>query len=65
MIEQEYVPVRILIHWLLKWGGGFENVSFEERDCRNYINKAREQEVLRHFVSISVECKTRIVASIM
>jgi hypothetical protein len=50
-------------------GGGparpFENVSFEERDCRNYINKAREQEVLRHFVSISVECKTRIVASIM
>jgi hypothetical protein len=36
-------PVRILIHWLLKWGGGgFENVSFEERDCRNYINKVRE-----------------------
>jgi hypothetical protein len=46
-------------------GGGVENVSFEERDCRNYINKAREQEVLRHFVSISVECKTKIVASIM
>jgi hypothetical protein len=22
--------------------GGFENLSFRERDCRNYINKARE-----------------------
>jgi hypothetical protein len=22
--------------------GGFESVSFEERDCQNYINKARK-----------------------
>ena len=22
--------------------GGFENVPFDERDCRNFINKARE-----------------------
>jgi hypothetical protein len=29
-------------------GGGFENLPFGEKDCRNFINKARElQLVLR------------------
>jgi hypothetical protein len=34
--------------------GGFESLSFGERDCRNYI---------KHFVIISVEFKSKIMAS--
>ncbi|XP_059431570.1 protein FAR1-RELATED SEQUENCE 5-like [Corylus avellana] len=32
-----------LTHWFLKWGGkGVENVPFGEKDCRDFIAKARE-----------------------
>jgi hypothetical protein len=41
-----------------------------KREIAEIISKRQEsfvlvKEVLRHFVSISVECKTKIVASIM
>jgi hypothetical protein len=31
-----------LVNSLVVKSGGFESLSFGERDCRNYINKARE-----------------------
>jgi hypothetical protein len=38
----EYVCVRILTCWLLKWGGGgYENLVFGEKDCRNFIENVR------------------------
>jgi hypothetical protein len=55
MIEQEYVPIRILIHWLLKWGGG--GVFILEREIAEILLTRQESfslinEVLRHFVII-------------
>lgn len=41
MIELEYVQIKILPLWLLKLGWGVENLSFGEKDCQNFIEKAR------------------------
>jgi hypothetical protein len=68
MIEHEYVQVRILNHWLLKVGG--LRVFPLEREIVEIILTRQERfdlvnEVVRHFVIISVECKSKIVASIL
>jgi len=68
MIEQEYVRVRILNRWFLKVGG--LRVFPLEREIAEIILTRQEsfdlvKEVGRHFVIISIECKSKIVASII
>jgi len=60
MIEQEYVRVRILIHWLSKMGG-LRAFPLEIKIVEILLIRQESfgllKEVLRHFVIISVECK--------
>jgi len=68
MIESKYLRIRILILELLK-RGGMSSLLLEIKIVGIILKRQESfilaKEVLKHFVIISVECKSRMMGSIM